>query len=223
MGQYYLPVNLDKKQYIHNQNFGGGLKLCEHGGMILNCLVALLADGNGRGSGDLDSNNPIIGSWAGDRIMFAGDYADPRPEFAKPTPVWNERKHTWENGPLSEDQTIYRLAREEWRDISLDIFLAMLEDPLFKDEFDNTYIAPSDTWYREWYMPDVLVTLAYALKNIEELPQLGNKGAWAWRVFFEEGTQEYYRAMHGLVKHHKEPRLYKKLRDLELGLDKTPV
>lgn len=42
-------------------------------------LALLLAEGNGRGGGDLFSNNPIIGSWAGDWVIVLryspdGDY-----------------------------------------------------------------------------------------------------------------------------------------------------
>jgi len=36
-------------------------------------LAILLAD---RGSVDLHSDSPIIGSWAGDRVVIAGTYAD---------------------------------------------------------------------------------------------------------------------------------------------------
>ena len=34
---------------------------------ILTALSILLADGNGRGVGDLGSENPMVGHWAGDR------------------------------------------------------------------------------------------------------------------------------------------------------------
>ena len=80
MGQYYYIVNCDKKQYLHPHKFGDGLKLLEFGCSsdgTMTGLAVLLADGNGRGGGDLHSKNPIIGSWAGDRIVIAGDYADP--------------------------------------------------------------------------------------------------------------------------------------------------
>jgi len=79
MGQYYYIVNLDKKQYLHPHKFGDGLKLLEFGcsqDSTMTGLAVLLADGNNRGRGDLRSDNPIIGSWAGDRIVVAGDYAD---------------------------------------------------------------------------------------------------------------------------------------------------
>lgn len=80
MGQYYFICNLDKREYIHPHKFDDGLKLLEFGmssGGTMMGLAALLADGNGRGGGDLRVTHPIIGSWAGDRIVIAGDYADP--------------------------------------------------------------------------------------------------------------------------------------------------
>jgi len=79
MGQYYLTVNLDKHEFIHPHKFGDGLKLLEFGdnnaGTMLG-LAVLLADGNGRGGGDLPSDDPIVGSWSGNRVVIAGDYAD---------------------------------------------------------------------------------------------------------------------------------------------------
>lgn len=104
MGQYYLVCNLDKEEYIHPHKFGDGMKLMEFGdsasGTMLG-LAVLLADGNGRGGGDLFSARhkeelkecregkrkwedidwsragvEIAGRWAGDRIVIAGDYAD---------------------------------------------------------------------------------------------------------------------------------------------------
>lgn len=79
MGQYYYIVNLDKKEFLHPHKFDDGLKLMEFGqsasGTLLG-LTILLADGNNRGGGDIRSDDPLIGSWAGDRIVIAGDYAD---------------------------------------------------------------------------------------------------------------------------------------------------
>ena len=73
MGQYYLVVNLDKEQYIHPREFGDGLKLMEFGASAngtMTGLALLLADGS------TNSDDSLIGSWAGDRIVIAGDYAD---------------------------------------------------------------------------------------------------------------------------------------------------
>jgi hypothetical protein len=104
MGQYHLVVNLDKKQYLHPNHLGDGLKLLEFadGGATLTALAILLAKDNGRGLGDLHvapSNTPLddwekndyglkrtrtphahlVGSWAADRIVIAGDYGDSLP------------------------------------------------------------------------------------------------------------------------------------------------
>lgn len=75
MGQYYYVVNLDKKQYIKPHECNDGAKLMElHTSLTL--LSILCSSGNGRGGGDCRSENPIIGTWAGDRIVVAGDYDD---------------------------------------------------------------------------------------------------------------------------------------------------
>ena len=79
MGQYYKIVNIKKKQYITPHTFGDGAKLMEFSmsaSGVLAGLAILLADGNGRGGGDLHSENDIVGSWAGDNIVVAGDYAN---------------------------------------------------------------------------------------------------------------------------------------------------
>ena len=79
MGQYYKVVNTTKKQVMIPHSFGSGAKLMEFssdGMSIMQGLAVLLADGNGRGGGDLNSSNSIVGSWAGDQIVVAGDYAD---------------------------------------------------------------------------------------------------------------------------------------------------
>lgn len=79
MGQYHYLVNLTKKEFVHPHRIGNGLKLREQVGWEYSTstvLVMLLAASNGRGGGDFVSNSPLIGSWAGDRIAFIGDYAE---------------------------------------------------------------------------------------------------------------------------------------------------
>jgi len=103
MGQYYKIVNLDKRQYLYSHTFGDGLKLREFGasgGGMMYGLALLLADGNGRGGGDFPSSDPIIGSWAGDRIVIAGDYAN---------------EGTW---GAAEKQTLYHQCGQEYEDVS---------------------------------------------------------------------------------------------------------
>jgi len=120
MGQYHLVVNLDKQQYLHPCRLGDGQKLLEFadGGATLTALAILLAKDNGRGIGDLHVARPhaprerwerngfervrtphadLVGSWAGDRIVIAGDYGDPLPE---------------------SEETLYALALRTFEDIS---------------------------------------------------------------------------------------------------------
>jgi hypothetical protein len=113
MGQYYLIVNIDKKQFLHPHKCGDGLKLLEFacgGAGTMTALAVLLADGNSRGGGDLRSTNPIIGTWAGDRIVIAGDYAD-------------EGRFT-----RDPERTLYRVASEEYQDVSRQALRAMADD-----------------------------------------------------------------------------------------------
>jgi hypothetical protein len=79
MGQYYKPINVDKQQYVYSHNIkhpykmdngeifqmGTGLKLMEHSWRkndFVNAVAGLIAKG---------------GAWHGDRLVWAGDYADP--------------------------------------------------------------------------------------------------------------------------------------------------
>ena len=81
MGQYYYVVNLDKKQFLHPNKLGDRLELMGFGdsrmGVMLG-LAILLSDGNGKvqDSGDFCSDHPLVGSWAGDRIVISGNYAE---------------------------------------------------------------------------------------------------------------------------------------------------
>ena len=65
MGQYYKPCSLDKKEYVYSWDYNSGLKLMEHSWRkndFVNTVAGLIAKG---------------GAWFGDRIVWAGDYADP--------------------------------------------------------------------------------------------------------------------------------------------------
>lgn len=118
MGQYYLIVNLDKKEYIHPHAFGDGLKLMEFGasGTGAMCALAiLLASSNGRGGGDLNSTHPAIGAWSGDRIVIAGDYDD-EGRFDVP-----------------EDENLFACALDDFTDISVDVLTAMADDSFLRD------------------------------------------------------------------------------------------
>jgi hypothetical protein len=75
MGQYHTLYNVDKKQKVEGLS---GYKLLEQIGYpksTASALFLLVANSNGRGGGDAD-DHPLVGSWAGDRIVVQGDYAE---------------------------------------------------------------------------------------------------------------------------------------------------
>jgi len=126
MGQYYLIVNIDKKEYIYPHKFGDGLKLLEFGASAcgtMTGLAILLSDGNGRGGGDVRSDNPIIGSWAGDRIVISGDYAD-EGKFTPDSPV-----------------NLCDYAEQHFKDISEAVITAMCDDSFLKERLRDAPFA----------------------------------------------------------------------------------
>lgn len=134
MGQYYQVVNLDKKELLHPHEFTDGLKLLEFGsgGLTMTGLAVLLACSNGRGGGDLHSENPIIGSWAGDRVVIMGDYAEPDdyPNLTQKTidEVWGENR--------------------KYKDISIEVLKALCEDEYIKQDLLQS-VASYD-YGRDW-------------------------------------------------------------------------
>jgi hypothetical protein len=77
MGQYHKTYNLDKREMISPHGIDNGAKLMEQvgwQGSTSTALFLLLANSNGRGGGDAPEH-PLIGRWAGDRVVVQGDYA----------------------------------------------------------------------------------------------------------------------------------------------------
>ena len=111
MGQYHIIVNLDKKQYIQPWDFDNGAKLMEFGasgwGSAANALCVLLAEQSaqgGRGGGDMRYDNGLVGSWAGDRITIAGDYAT------------EQDTHGFING-----ETLYVYAQQNYENVGMKV------------------------------------------------------------------------------------------------------
>lgn len=85
MGQYWLAVNLDKKEFVDPHKLGSGLKLWEQlansPGVGAALIILTAAMPERRGGGDLDNTSiagkNAIGRWAGNRIAIVGDYAEP--------------------------------------------------------------------------------------------------------------------------------------------------
>jgi len=77
MGQYWKPVNLTKREFINPHKLKTGLKMVEQAfsSDIAAAMVILLSVmPQRRGGGDMQSN-PFIGRWAGDMVVFVGDYS----------------------------------------------------------------------------------------------------------------------------------------------------
>lgn len=67
MGQYYKPVSIEKKEHVESWTYKNGAKLMEHSWLtnkFVRVVEGLIAKG---------------GAWFGNRIVWAGDYADPEP------------------------------------------------------------------------------------------------------------------------------------------------
>lgn len=180
MGQYYKIVNLDKREYIDPWAFGNGVKLLEFGlssGGAMTGLAVLLADGNGRGGGDLkttaymtevhralsgeiavedipysEASPPIAGRWAGDRIVIAGDYGDSL-KFIPPDVPTAELQavadETYSEDYRQADRVnLYTYAEARYKDISADVIDALLEDTYILEDWKQAAI---DQPWREEY------------------------------------------------------------------------
>lgn len=177
MGQYYVAVNLDKKEYLHPHACGDGAKLLELGLSscgLMACLAILLADGNGRGGGDLYGGTcptckghgvmlrkdgkprtrkglavlckdckavgrvaapEIVGSWAGDRIVLAGDYADPE----KFLPEGADAEYRDSRGRTRKHNLYSYLCREgsEYKDVSVEALRALAGDGYARKQLEK--------------------------------------------------------------------------------------
>jgi hypothetical protein len=77
LGEYYAIVNTDKEEYIDGGTLGMSVKLDGLiGSPLPEILVWLLADGR-----PVSGQSPMQGSWAGDRIVVAGDEG-------RSAPIW---------------------------------------------------------------------------------------------------------------------------------------
>jgi len=75
MGQYHTLYNVDKKQKVDGLDGYKLLEIVGHPKSTATALFLLVANSNGRGGGDVE-NHPLIGYWAGDRVVVQGDYAE---------------------------------------------------------------------------------------------------------------------------------------------------
>ena len=166
MGQYYVIANISKRQYLFPHRFGDGLKLLEFGASgsgTMCALSLLLSNGNGRGCGDLHANDEIIGSWAGDRIVVAGDYGDPGRWIAD---VPEEEKARIAQAVFTEghqdpnEVNLYFVATRTFQDVSDKMIRAMLKDEALRQDLQET----AESHRTCWAVPDG--PLAACLKEL---------------------------------------------------------
>lgn len=103
MGQYFLIVDIDKREYLDPHKFGDGVKLMEFGcsaSGTMTALALLLRQSDAVAGGDFQQvdDYPIVGSWAGNRITIVGDY---------------------------DSSGLYEEADTEYKDVSLAVMRAM--------------------------------------------------------------------------------------------------
>jgi hypothetical protein len=124
MGQYYVIVNVDKKEFIDPSRFmESGIKAWEIAacGAAQQGLGILLTKSDEGGGGDLQENH-ITGRWAGDRIWIVGDY---------------------------DSSGLYSLAYDEYKDLSKDVLIALVKEGIFtksvyKQQYDGYKITKED-------------------------------------------------------------------------------
>ena len=133
MGQYFYVCNITKKEFLHPHHMGDGMKILEFGLSAfgtMSGLAILLADGNGRGGGDINEDpvTGVVGRWAGDKIVIAGDYAD-NGRFITQKDVEGMSD---DNGkPLNRNECNLYLccdAKKKYKDISYDVLFALMAD-----------------------------------------------------------------------------------------------
>jgi hypothetical protein len=101
MGEYFLIVNVDKKQYLDARRFGESIK-----------MSGILFGNHGLAVAWLVCDSKLLGkaypfgSWCGDRVIIAGDY--------EPANFHGIETSTQEN----PDRNLYCLANDEYEDIS---------------------------------------------------------------------------------------------------------
>ena len=114
-------MNLTTGEYVDPHAVGGGAKLMEIAYStrgLMTALAVLLASGNGRGGGDIRTDHPLVGSWAGHRVVLAGDYDDGGKycaDFARALGL------PYDEDEPSKTMTLYDFAKAVGKDLSSEL------------------------------------------------------------------------------------------------------
>jgi hypothetical protein len=114
--QFHIIINLDKQEFLDPEAFGDGKTLLEFArgsSLVLTALAWLCAEDNGKGDGDAPADS-LVGTWARDRIVVAGDYG-------KVDPVLGV--------------SLYERARETYTNVSAVAIQMLARDPQVRARF----------------------------------------------------------------------------------------
>jgi len=135
MGQYWKPVNLTKREFINPHKLKTGLKMVEQAfsADIAAAMVILLSVmPQRRGGGDMQ-NNPFIGRWAGDMVVFTGDYSIDEDMPNSPVPFGTAYALT--HGEDYTDAT--GVMHKAFTDVTDDVIEIMQANGMWNEEADK--------------------------------------------------------------------------------------
>lgn len=115
MGQYHKAVCIEAEEGLTPYALGGGLKEGEQGftrPSTPNAIVALVCARGGNRPADC-SQSPLVGRWAGKRVLVQGDYAEDHD-----LPNWDGPPLSELYGRIEDDPEYQERGRTYWNDVS---------------------------------------------------------------------------------------------------------
>ena len=116
MGQYFIAVNTESREFIHPHRFGDGLKFFEvcgsSSGFLAGLALLLKKTDNGEPPSEVVQGAlpAITGSWAGCKVTLIGDY---------------------------DSEGLYQIASEVYKDVSFDVIRVMAKDAITKEQLKH--------------------------------------------------------------------------------------
>lgn len=145
MGQYHMPVNIDKQEYLNTHILGSGMKMVE---IIWNtgvpaAMTVLTSCSHMRGGGDVMFDNDalckIAGRWAGDRIVIVGDYTEPGDPGTEA--LWLQAQARCPVGEAG----LWNFITSAYTDISLAVREALMQDNSIGDNIGQSWAHADDS------------------------------------------------------------------------------
>jgi hypothetical protein len=123
MGQYYIPSNIDKNEFLRSYDFDNGAKLMESawiGNRLIGNVMVRLADETIIKASKKIASIPFAGTWANDRIVWAGDYMDEDTLFPDNFEELGGDKCFLDDEGDSVSRTLYSLAYNSFNQLKED-------------------------------------------------------------------------------------------------------